>query len=97
MSIPGLWSRELPPDLSSVRVYQDAPGYWYASLVVAREVEPSPGVDGSIGIDCGVSTTATTTDPDYDLPRLGHPKRRAAELAKAQRQMARRDVQGQAQ
>ena len=60
------------------------------ALLEQREVEPAPEVSGSIGIDWGVSTTATTTDPAYDLPHVGHRKRSATELAKAQRKMARR-------
>ncbi|WFR71758.1 transposase [Prescottella defluvii] len=37
-----------------------------------------------------MTTTATTTDAEFDLPYLGHRKRCAAELARAQRKMARR-------
>ena len=90
VTIPVVWSRDLPSEPTSVRVYRDSLGHWYASFVVRRDVEPAPEVSGSIGIDWGVSTTATTTDPAYDLPHLGHRKRSAAELAKAQRKMARR-------
>ena len=90
VSVPVVWSRDLPSEPTSVRVYRDSLGHWYASFVVRREVEPAPEVSGSIGIDWGVSTTATTTDPAYDLPHVGHRKRSAAELAKAQRKMARR-------
>jgi putative transposase len=89
-AIPVVWSRALPSEPSSVRVYQDSLGHWYASFVVTRDVEHAPEADGSIGIDWGVKTTATTTDPAYDLPYLGHRKRCAAEVAKAQRKMARR-------
>lgn len=89
-AIPVVWSRELPSEPTSVRVYQDSLGHWYASFVVRRDVEPAPGVSGKIGIDWGVSTTATTTDPAYDLPYLGHRKRSAVELASAQRRMSRR-------
>ena len=72
--------------------------HWYASFVVTRETGPATDAAGSIGIDWGVTTTATTTDPAYDLPYGGHRKRCAAELAKAQRKMARRRRQrGQAQ
>jgi putative transposase len=54
-------------------------------------------VDGAIGIDWGVSTTATTTDSAYDLRFGGHRRRCAAELAKSQRKMARRrPARGQA-
>ncbi|GIG97705.1 transposase [Plantactinospora mayteni] len=90
VSIPVVWSRELPSDPTSVRVYQDCLGHWYASFVVRRDTAPAPDVEGAIGVDWGVTTTATTTDPAYDLPYLGHRKRCAAELAKLQRRMARR-------
>jgi putative transposase len=96
VSIPVVWSRELPSDPSSVRVYQHSLGYWYVSFVVRREVEEASEVAGSIGIDWGVTTTATTTNPAYDLPYLGHRKRCAAELAKAQRKMSRRHRKGTA-
>ena len=98
VTVPVLWSRPLPSEPSSVRVYRDSLGHWYASFVVTRETGPAPDAAGSIGIDWGVTTTATTTDPAYDLPYGGHRKRCAAELAKAQRKMARRRRQrGQAQ
>ena len=90
VTVPVVWSRELPSQPSSVRVYQDALGHWYASFVVTRETGPAPSAAGSIGIDWGVSTTATATNPAYDLPYGGHRKRCAAELAKAQKRMARR-------
>ncbi|WP_328412462.1 RNA-guided endonuclease InsQ/TnpB family protein [Nocardia sp. NBC_00403] len=90
VSIPVVWSRELPSDPTSVRITRDSPGHWYASFVVRREVETVPTVEGGVGIDWGVSVTATTTDTRFDLPFLGHRKRCAAELAKAQRRMARR-------
>lgn len=90
VSIPVVWSRELPSDPTSVRVTQDSLGHWYASFVVRRTAEAAPSAKGAIGIDWGVTATATTTDRFYDLPYLGHRKRCAAELAKAQRKMSRR-------
>ena len=91
VTIPVVWSRELPSEPSSVRVTRDSLGHWYASFVVRREVPLVPDASGGIGIDWGVTTTATTTDAAFDLPHLGHRKRCAAEVAKAQRTMARRD------
>ncbi|MFD3591634.1 RNA-guided endonuclease InsQ/TnpB family protein [Nocardia sp. NPDC058640] len=88
--VPVVWSRDLPSEPTSVRVYQDSIGHWYASFVVRRDVEPLAEADGEIGIDWGVATTATTTDAAHDLPFGGHRKRCAAELAKAQRKMSRR-------
>ncbi len=37
-----VWSRELPGHPSSVRVYQDTLGHWYASFVATAIVEPLP-------------------------------------------------------
>ncbi|RVW02549.1 RNA-guided endonuclease InsQ/TnpB family protein [Rhodococcus spongiicola] len=90
VSVPVVWSRELPSEPTSVRVYRDSLGHWYAPFVVRREAKRAPVVDGGIGVDWGVTTTATTTDDRHDLPHLGHRSRCAAELAKAQRTMARR-------
>jgi len=94
VSIPVVWSRELPSEPTSVRVYRDSLGHWYASFVVRRDIEPVSDADGSIGIDWGVTVTATATDAAYDLPFGGHRTRCAAELAKAQRKMSRRHKRG---
>lgn len=48
-----VWSRPLPVAPSSVRIYRDSLGHWYASFVVATELQPLPGTDRSIGIDWG--------------------------------------------
>ncbi|MDV7353118.1 transposase [Rhodococcus oxybenzonivorans] len=88
--IPVVWSRKLPSKPTSVRVYRDSLGHWYASFVVRRSATSATEATGGIGIDWGVSTTATTTDERYDLVYLGHRKRCSSELAKAQRKMARR-------
>ncbi|WP_371515714.1 RNA-guided endonuclease InsQ/TnpB family protein [Kitasatospora sp. NBC_01300] len=85
-----VWSRDLPCVPSSVRVYQDAAGHWYASFVVAAEVRPLPQTGAVIGIDWGVRETATTTSDAHDLPHAEHGKTAARRLAKYQRQMARR-------
>ncbi|MET7773850.1 transposase [Nocardia sp. NPDC005366] len=94
VSIPVVWSRELPSAPTSVRVFQDSLGHWYASFVVRREVAVYPCGEGGVGVDWGVSTTATASDPAFDLPYLGHRKRCAGELGKAQRKMARRYRKG---
>ena len=88
MTVPVVWSRELPSEPTSVRVYRDSLG----SLVLPRSSSPAtPGQHqrqtAGLGIDSGITTTATTTDPAYDLPYGGHRERCATELAKAQRRM----------
>jgi putative transposase len=91
VTVPVVWSRTLPSEPTSVRVYQDNLGHWYASLVVRRERADAADADlPGIGVDWGIKTTAVTTDSDFDLPHLGHRKRCAAQRAKAQRTMARR-------
>lgn len=93
ITVPVVWSRNLPSKPTSVRVFQDSLGHWYASFVVRREPPSAREAAAAIGIDWGVVTTATTTDPAYDLPHHGYRRRCAAELAKAQRKMARRRPQ----
>ncbi|MDH2389103.1 transposase [Streptomyces sp. HNM0663] len=85
-----VWSRELPADPSSVRVYQDALGHWYASFVVSAEVQPLPETGRVLGIDWGVRETATTTSDAHDLPHPQHGKKAQARLTRYDRMMARR-------
>lgn len=90
VSVPVVWSRALPSKPTSVRVHRDSLGHWYAAFVVRREIAPAPTATAGIGVDWGVITTATASEVAFDLPYLGHRKRCAAELAKAQRAMSRR-------
>ncbi|GAX58226.1 RNA-guided endonuclease InsQ/TnpB family protein [Streptomyces olivochromogenes] len=85
-----VWSRDLPAGPSSVRVYQDATGAWYASFVVAAPAKPLPLTGRVIGIDWGVKETATTTSVAHDLPHTRHGRTAAQKLARYQRMMARR-------
>jgi putative transposase len=94
LSIPVVWSRELPSEPSSVRVYRDRVGHWYASFVVRRDNAVLPVCERAIGIDWGMRAVATTTDPEYDLPHPEYGKRASTELARWQRVMARRKPVG---
>jgi len=85
-----VWSRQLPADPSSVRVYQDSLGHWYASFVVPAEVKPLPGTGRVLGIDWGVREVATTTSDAHDLPHPQHGTKARAKLARYDRMMARR-------
>ena len=85
-----VWSRDLTADPSSVRVYRDSIGHWYASFVVPATAEPLPATGAVLGVDWGVKETATTTSDAHDLPHAEHGKKAAARLARYQRQMARR-------
>jgi putative transposase len=85
-----VWSRDLPADPSSVRVYQDSTGAWYASFVVPAQAEPVPETGRVIGVDWGVKDTATTTSDDHDLPHAEHGKKAQKKLTRYDRMMARR-------
>jgi putative transposase len=90
LCIPVLWSRGLPSEPSSVRVYRDSIGHWYASFVVRCDDRVLPVCERAIGIDWGVRAVAITTDPEYDLAHSEYGKRASTELARRQRTMARR-------
>ncbi|MFE3459399.1 RNA-guided endonuclease InsQ/TnpB family protein [Nocardiopsis aegyptia] len=85
-----VWSRDLPTDPTSVRVYQDSLGHWYASFVVAAVVQPLPETGRVIGVDWGVKETATTTSDAHDLSHSQHGREAARRLAHYQRMMSRR-------
>jgi putative transposase len=90
LSVAVVWSRELASQPSSVCVYRDSIGHWYASFVVHRDDRALPVCERPIGIDWGVRAVATTTDAAYDLPHPQYGKRVGTELARRQRTMARR-------
>ncbi|WP_436843847.1 RNA-guided endonuclease InsQ/TnpB family protein [Streptomyces sioyaensis] len=85
-----VWSRGLPNPPSSVRVYRDSIGHWYASFVVATTTEHLPETGRVIGIDWGVKETATTTSDAHDLPHAQHGRKARAKLTRYDRMMARR-------
>ncbi|MGI3199609.1 RNA-guided endonuclease InsQ/TnpB family protein, partial [Streptomyces sp. GLT-R25] len=86
-----VWSRDLPAEPSSVRVYQDSLGHWYCSFVVPAQVQPLPRTGRVLGVDWGVRETATTTSDMHDLPHAGHGRKaRTKPLARYDRMMARR-------
>jgi putative transposase len=85
-----VWSRSLPGEPSSVRVYQDRVGHWYASFVVRAEVRPLPETGRVLGVDWGVRETATTTSNAHDLPHAQHGRKAQAGLARYDRMLARR-------
>jgi len=85
-----VWSRELPAEPSSVRVYQDSLGHWYGSFVVPAQVQPLPETGRVLGVDWGVKETATTTSDVHDLPHAEYGGKARAKVARYDRMMARR-------
>lgn len=88
-----VWSRDLIAEPSSVRVYRDCLGHWYASFVVPAQAQQMDVTGRAIGVDWGVREIATTTSERHDLPHPEHGRRAAAQLGERQRQMARRKPQ----
>lgn len=90
ISIPVVWSRKLPVEPKSVRVYQDAAGWWWASFVVDVDEAARPREnDDAIGIDWGVKTPATTTNPQFNLGYTPRVKNNAKALVRYQKRMER--------
>ncbi|MFE1557197.1 RNA-guided endonuclease InsQ/TnpB family protein [Streptomyces sp. NPDC058734] len=85
-----VWSRDLPSEPTSVRVYRDSLGHWYASFVAAAKTVELPETGRVIGVDWGVKEIATTTSDAHDLPHAQYGKQAAGRLARYQRMMARR-------
>ncbi|MGF6940833.1 putative transposase [Streptomyces auratus] len=85
-----VWSRQLPEAPSSVRVYRDSVGRWWASFVVPAVAEALATTGRVIGIDWGVKETATTTSDEYDLPHAQHGRKAQAKVGRYDRMMARR-------
>ena len=85
-----VWSRELPAEPSSVRVYQDTLGHWYCSFVVPAQFQPLPETGRVLGVDWGVKETATTTSDAHDLPHAEHGRKAKEKLTRYDRMMARR-------
>ncbi|WP_030941448.1 RNA-guided endonuclease InsQ/TnpB family protein [Streptomyces sp. NRRL S-646] len=90
LTLTVVWSRPLPAAPSSVRVYQDSLGHWYASFVVPAVAGPLPETGAVIGVDWGVKEIATTTSDAHDLPHPEHGKKARAKLSRYDRMMARR-------
>ena len=88
VSLPVVWSRDLPSEPTSVRVYRDSLGHWYASFVVVVEDVVLPDHGAGIGIDWGVKTLATTTDAAFDL---AHPNSGMSEVKRQQRKLSHRE------
>jgi len=85
------WSRPLPEgaEPSTVTVSRDAAGRWFVSVLVEETVEPHPQTDAAVGIDAGITSLLTlSTGEKIANPR--HERRDRQRLAKAQRNLARK-------
>ncbi len=87
-----VWSRLLPSTPTSVTIYRDKGGRWWASFVVRVEVSEAPAVARglSTGLDVGLTTFATVEDPEHDIENPRFARRAAKTLARSQRNTARK-------
>jgi putative transposase len=87
-----VWSRPLPSPPTSVTVYRDVVGRWWASFVVQIEVpaQPLPSTGRVTGLDLGLDTFATVEHPAHDIPNPRLARARAKALARSQRNLARK-------
>jgi putative transposase len=88
-----VWSRPLPEGVepSTVTVSRDASGRWHVSMLCDdASVRPLPVVDPMVGIDAGITTLVTlSTGEKIANPR--HERADRKKLAKAQRELARKE------
>ncbi|MEQ4301806.1 RNA-guided endonuclease TnpB family protein [Plantactinospora sp. B6F1] len=87
-----VWSRPLPQGVSpsTVTVSQDAAGRWFVSLLCDDVIESSPAVNTAVGVDAGLDSLLTlSTGEKVTNPR--HERADRSALARAQRQLARKE------
>ena len=86
------WSRPLPEGVepSTVTVSQDAAGRWHVSMLCDDTIAPAPAATGAVGIDAGITSLVTlSTGEKITNPR--HERRDRERLAKAQRELSRKE------
>lgn len=92
MPLRVVWSRPLPSLPSSVTVYRDRAGRWWASFVTRVETphRPESPTGRCTGLDLGLETFATTEDPATDISNPRFARQAAKALARSQRNTARK-------
>ncbi|WP_145742716.1 RNA-guided endonuclease InsQ/TnpB family protein [Saccharopolyspora dendranthemae] len=86
-----VWSRPLPEgaEPSTVTVSRDAADRWFVSILVETSVERHAPTDTTVGVDAGISSLATLSTGEK-ITNPQHEKRDRKRLAKAQRELARK-------
>ncbi len=86
-----VWSRQLPEGAapSTVTVSQDAAGRWFVSLLCDDRIEQVPAA-GVVGVDAGI-TSLVTLSTGEKIVNLKHERRDRAVLARAQRNLAKKE------
>lgn len=86
-----IWTRELPSDPSSVTISNDASGRWFVSFICEDTVTALPKSKQSVGIDVGL-TTLLTLSTGEKIVNTRYEKRDRERLAKAQRELTRKQL-----
>lgn len=86
-----VWSRPLPEgaEPSTVTVSVDPAGRWHVSMLVETTVEALPPTDAMVGVDAG-TTSLVTLSTGERVPNPRHERKDRARLARAQRELARK-------
>ena len=87
-----VWSRPLPEgaEPSTVTVSHDAADRWFVSILAETSTEHLPATDAAVGVDAGVDSLATlSTGEKITNPK--HERQDRKLLAKAQRELSRKD------
>ncbi|MEU4776999.1 RNA-guided endonuclease TnpB family protein [Micromonospora sp. NPDC023633] len=87
-----VWSRPLPEGAvpSTVTVSQDAAGRWFVSLLCDDRIEQAPAPRPAVGVDAGLDSLLTlSTGEKVVNPK--HERRDRAALARAQRNLAKKE------
>ncbi|MDT0532373.1 RNA-guided endonuclease TnpB family protein [Micromonospora sp. DSM 115977] len=87
-----VWSRPLPEGAapSTVTVSQDAAGRWFVSLLCDDRIEQAPAPSPAVGVDAGLDSLLTlSTGEKVVNPK--HERRDRAALAKAQRNLSKKE------
>ena len=86
------WSRPLPEgaDPSSVTVSRDSAGRYHISILVDDTITTHPPTETNVGIDAGI-TTLYTLSTGEKITNLRHEKKDREKLARAQRQLSKKE------
>lgn len=88
-----VWSRPLPEGArpSTVTVSRDAAGRWFASILCQDTITSAPAANDAVGVDMGVtSLVALSTGEGEKVASPRHEQRDRARLARAQRDLSRK-------
>ncbi len=86
-----VWSRPLPEgaEPTTVTVSRDSADRWFVSMLVETSIEHHEPTDQAVGVDAGL-TSLVTLSTGEKVTNSKHEKRDRAKLARAQRNLARK-------